>query len=146
MTFPEKNPPELDVARKGFILKAEQMLKPQVKMFGIPAMRKLAREITAWTDRECFEHLVIYATAPPQLPTSFEHSDGMRLAQADVLGNLGRKFDIKEWTDVAKAFEKSGELIKELCKAAIKHDAQNCSDLVTRIADVEEEAYGRLKV
>ena len=144
--LPEKIPSELDVARKGFILKAEQMLKPNVKMFGIPAMRKLAREITGWNDKECFEHLVIYATAPPQLPTSFEHSDGMRLAQADVLENLGSRYDIKEWTDAAKSFKKSGEPIKELCKAAIEHDAQNCSDFITRIADVEEEAYGRLKV
>lgn len=138
-------PSELEVARKGFAFKAEQMLKPPVKLFGIAAMRKLSKEIVSWNDEECFRHLVTYATTPPQLPNSFEHSDGMRFAQADVLEKLGEKYKVDEWIDASKSFRKSGDLIIELCKVAMKQDAKKSSGLITQIADIEEEAWSLLK-
>jgi len=71
-------PSELEIAQNGLSFRAEKMLKPSVKLFGIPAMKKLAKEIFDWKDKESFEHLVIYATTPPELPKTFEKSDGMR--------------------------------------------------------------------
>jgi len=139
--LPEKIPSELHVARKGFEFKAEQMLRPPVKMFGIPAMRKLADEIVLWDNKECFEHLVTYATTPPELPSSFERSDGMRFAQAGVLENLGERYKVDEWINASKLFRGSGHLIVELCKTAIERDSEKCSGLVTQIADIEEKAY-----
>jgi hypothetical protein len=138
---PQNIPSELDAAKKGFALKAKQMLRPSVKMFGVPAMRKLADEIVLWTSKECFEHLVTYATTPPGLPTSFEHSDGVRFAQAAVLENLGEKYRVNEWINASKLFRKSGWLIVELCKVAMKQDSEKCSELVTQIAEIEEKAY-----
>jgi hypothetical protein len=143
--LPKTIPSELEVARNGFTFKAQQMLKPPVKLFGIPAMRKLAKEIATWNNEECFKHLVTYATTPPQLPSNFSHSDGLRFAQADVLENLGQKYKINEWVDTAELFRKSGDLIIELCKTAIKQDTEKCPDLITQIADIEEEAYCLLK-
>jgi len=140
----EKLPSELEIGRRGFAYKAEQMLKPPVKLFGIPAMHKLAGEIVSWNNHECFEHLVTYATTPPELPKSFEHSDGMRLAQAGVLENLGKKYKINTWVDASKLFKKSGKLIIELCNHALKQETETCSELITQIACVEEEAYGLL--
>jgi len=124
---------------------AEQMLKPPVKMFGIPAMRKLAKEITTWKSRDCFEHLITYATTPPQLPSNYENSDGMRQIQAKVLVSLGKKYSINEWVDASRSFEKSAALIKELCRAAAEQDTTKCSKLMTRIAGIEEEAYNLLR-
>jgi hypothetical protein len=143
--LPKKIPSQLEVARKGFAFKAEQMLKPPVKMFGIPAIRKLAQEIGAWNNVECFKHLVTYATTPPQLPRNFEHSDGMRFAQADVLENLGKEYQVKEWTDASQSFTKSGNLTIKLCKAATKQETGMCSELLTQIANIEEEAYRLLR-
>ena len=40
---PDLIPDEIEVADKGFDHKARHMLKPPVSMFGIPAMRKLAK-------------------------------------------------------------------------------------------------------
>lgn len=142
---PKKIPSELEVARNGFVFKAQQMLRPPVKLFGIPAMRKLAKEIASWNNEECFKHLVTYATTPPELPSGFEHSDGMRFAQADVLDSLGRKCKINEWVDTSKLFRKSGKLVIELCQTAMRQDIGKCSELVTQIADIEEEAYCLLK-
>jgi hypothetical protein len=94
-----------------------------------------------WNEKGCFEHLVTYATNPPELPTSSEHSDGMRFAQAGVLGNLGEKYKVNQWIDASKFFGKSGGLIIELCKAAMKQHSEKCAGLVTQIADLEEKAY-----
>jgi hypothetical protein len=121
------------------------MLKPPVTVFGIPAMRKLAKEITKWKSKDCFEHLITYATTPPQLPSNYENSDGMRQIQANVLVSLGKKYSINEWVDASKSFKKSAALIKELCKAAVEQDAPKCSKLITQIAGIEEEAYNLLK-
>lgn len=142
--LPKTTPSELDLARKGFALKAEQMLKPPVSMFGIPAMRKLAKEITSWKDKECFEHLVTYATTPPVLPKSLEHSDGMRFVQAQVLKTLGERYNVNKWVEASNAFTESGKLIIDLCAASMEQDAKTCSDLVAQIADIEEEAYHSL--
>jgi hypothetical protein len=143
--LPKTIPSERDVARNGFALKAQQMLNPPVKMFGIPAMRKLAKEITSWNNEECFKHLVTYATTPPELPSSYEHSDGMRLAQSKVLESLGRKYEINEWVNTSKLFKKSGKLVIELCKTAMTQDTGKCSEFITQIADAEEKAYRLLK-
>lgn len=50
-TIPEKTPSELEVAKKGVAYKAERFLHPPVRLFGIPAMRKLADEIFEWENK-----------------------------------------------------------------------------------------------
>jgi hypothetical protein len=142
--IPERLPSELEVAKKGFDFKAEQMLNPPIKLFGIPAMRRLAKEIVSWDDEECFKHLVTYATTPPEPPNTFEHSDGMRFFQAGVLEGLGQRYKVSEWIDASRQFRKSGGLIIEICKSAIKQDTKRCSEFITQVADIEEEAYSRL--
>ena len=143
--LPMNIPSEFEVAKKGFIFKAQQMLTPPVKLFGIPAMYKVADEIVSWDNEDCFKHLITYATTPPQIPITFKHSDGMRFAQADVLENLGNKYKVDEWTKASKSFRKSGELIIETCKAALLQNSKRCSKLITQIADIEEKAYRLLE-
>lgn len=92
--LPRDLPSELEIAQNGLSFRAEKMLKPSVKLFGIPAMKKLAKEIFDWKDKESFEHLVIYATKPPELPKTFEKSDGMRFWKSQVLKKLGGKYKI----------------------------------------------------
>lgn len=142
--LPNEIPSEVEVAKNGFDHKAQQMLEPPVKMFGIPAMRKLAEEITSWNNEECFKHLVTYATTPPQLPSGYDHSDGMRYAQANVLESLGNKYSINQWVDASKTFRKSGDMIIDLCKKAMKQETGKCSELIAQIADIEERTYTTL--
>jgi hypothetical protein len=59
--IPSKFISELELAEKGLTHKAERMHNPPVSLLGIPAMRKLAKEIPDWTNEECFKHLVAYA-------------------------------------------------------------------------------------
>jgi hypothetical protein len=144
-TFPQDLPTEFEVAKKGFIHKAERFLNPPVKLFGIPAMRRLVDEISEWNNRKCFEHMATYATTPPLLPKTFENSHGMRFWQAQVLNALGTRYGVSKWTEASKLFEKSGQKIMKLCEAALKQDKQGVSGILTEIADVEESAYKLLK-
>lgn len=143
--LPEKLPTELEVARKGFSYKAEKFLNPPVKLFGVPAMRRLAEEIFEWDNKKCFEHMATYATTPPMLPKTFENSHGMRFWQADVLNTLGRKYGVDEWVEASTLFRRSGEEIIDLSKASLEQDRQQISEDLTKIADIEEKAYESLK-
>lgn len=144
-TLPEKIPSEFEVAKMGFSYKAERFLNPPVKMFGIPAMRKLAKEILEWDNRKCFEHMVTYATTPPLLPKTFENSRGMRFWQAQVLKVLGGKYDVSSWIETSTLFKQSGEKIMTLCEEALKQNRQEASNILLEIADIEEQAYRLLK-
>jgi hypothetical protein len=144
-TFPDKIPSEFEVAKKGFSTKAERFLNPPVKMFGVPAMRKLAKEILEWDNKKCFEHMVTYATSPPLLPATFENSHGMRLWQADVLKTLGNKYKKETWTEASNLFQQSGKRIMMLCKEALNQNRQEASSTLQEIADIEERAYKLLK-
>jgi hypothetical protein len=144
-TLPQKLPSEFEAAKKGFAYKAGRFLNPPVKLFGLPAMRKLADEIFEWNNRKCFEHMATYATAPPLPPKTFENSHGMRFWQADVLSALGNKYNVRSWTEASKLFRRSGEEIMKLCKAALEQDKQRISEALTVIAEIEERAYKLLK-
>jgi len=143
--LPSAIPSELEVAVKGFRFKANQMLYPPVKIFGIPAIRRLSKEVLSWRDRTSFEHMVIYATTPPTIPENFESSHGMRHWQAAVLRNLAKRYDIDIWEDASKLFEQSGELIIQVCEAALKQNNQRVAELLLLIADTEERAYHLLQ-
>jgi hypothetical protein len=144
-TFPQRIPSELEVAKKGFYYKAERFLHPPVRLFGIPAMRKLAEEIVDWNNKKCFEHMVTYATTSPLLPETFENSHGMRFWQADVLKTLGDKYKVNNWVEASKLFRDSGKEIIEMSKAALKQDKQTVSKILMEIASIEERAYVLLR-
>jgi len=143
--LPKGMPSEFEVAKTGFSRKAERFLNPPVKLFGIPAMRKLASEILEWDNKKCFEHMVTYATTPPLLPKTFENSHGMRFWQADVLNVLGSKYDLSIWKEASSMFRRSGEKIKRLCEEALRQNKYEASKSLLEIADIEEQAYRLLK-
>jgi len=142
--LPQKLPSEFEIAKKGLNYRAERMLNPPVKMFGIQAVRKLSKDIFEWKDKGSFEHLVTYATTPPKLPENFEKSDGMRFWKSKVLRGLGEKYEIDNWIKSSVMFENSGKLIAELCRAAMKQDRNSISKLILQIAQIEEDAYNLL--
>lgn len=120
------------------------MLDPHVKLFGIPAMKKLAKEIFDWKDKKSFQHIVIYATTPPGLPKNFKKSDGMRFWKSQVLDELEEKYKIDKWLKTSKMFQESGKLIMEICKASLERDRKKISSLILKVASIEEKAYGSL--
>jgi hypothetical protein len=143
--LPREMPTELEIADKGFTYKASRMLEPAVNMFGIPAMRKLEKEIVSWANTDSFRHMVAYAgLTPPLISEDLSHNDGLRFEQARVFGELGQRYQRKEWSEAAILFRRSGELIVKLCERALEYDGRSCSAFLQEIADTEEEAYTSL--
>jgi hypothetical protein len=139
-------PSELIIAEKGLAHKAERMLKPPVSMFGIPAMRKLSKEISGWTDKDCYTHMAAYAgLTPPLIAEDLSHNDGSRFELARVLKELGLKYDKKQWSDASGLFMLSGELIIRLSGEALKYKGAACSKTLQDIADLEEKGYTALR-
>jgi len=140
--LPQRMLTELEITEKGLPYKAGRMLKPPVSMVGIPAMRKLAKELVAWKDTDCYKHMVAYAgLTPPLIAPDLSHNDGLRFEQARVLKEMGLKYHKKEWENASNLFVKSGELIIKLCGKALSYDGKACSEFLGKIADTEEEAY-----
>jgi hypothetical protein len=141
-TVPATLPSELAIAENGFADVAGRMLKPPVNMLGIPAMRKLAREIIEWQNPDCFHHLVAYAgLTPPLIAADLSHNDGLRSEKARVLKEMGQKYQRQSWEKAAILFSQSGDLIVQLCHRAMAYEGKTCADIITRIADIEETAY-----
>lgn len=138
-------PSEYEITRKGLEFRAEKMLNPPVNIIGIPAMRKLSKEICSWDDDASFNHLITYATIPPHIPKNFNNSNGMRVWKSRVLQELGAKYNEKCWQKAAAIFEESGGIIREICKAALKRDRSSISNLILKVASLEEEAYKIIK-
>ena len=133
---------ELELAEIGFVRKAKRMLNPPVSLLGIPAMRKLSKEIIDWKDEECFNHMVAYAgLTPPLISEDLSHNDALRFEQARVLTELHYKYNNKKWKEAANLFSRSGKLIIQLCYEAIKYNGEACSKTLSEIASVEEEGY-----
>jgi hypothetical protein len=143
--LPRELPTEFEIAKKGLNYRAAKMLNPPVALLGIPAMRKLAKEIFNWGDNGSFDHLVTYATIPPHLPKTFENSNGIRLWKSRVLKELGEKYKQENWLQVSEMFEQSGSLIIDICKAAMRKDRNLISELILKVADIEEKAYNLIK-
>jgi hypothetical protein len=144
-TLPDKMPSEFEIAEKGFIYKAQRMLKPPVSMFGIPAMRKLAKEITGWTDESCLKHMVAYAgMTPPLIAEDLSNNDGLRFQESALFTQMGQKYNRSNWIEASGLFRQSGKSIIELCKSALGRDLDACSASLQRIADLEEKAYKML--
>ena len=140
--LPQKMPSELEIAEKGFAYKAQRMLKPPVSMFGIPAMRKLAKEITGWTEESCLRHMVAYAgLTPPLIAEDLSNNDGLRFQESDLFREMGKKYGHENWMEASRLFRQSGESIIELCKSALGKELDACSASLKQIADLEEKAY-----
>lgn len=89
--------------------------------------------------------MATYATTPPLLPETFENSHRMRFWQANVLENLGNKYNVIDWTEASKLFRPSGRKIMDLFKSALKQDKHEISSILRERADIEERACKMLK-
>jgi hypothetical protein len=138
-------PGEYELAKKGLVFRAEKMLNPPVNLLGLPAMKKLSREVLNWEDEASFDHLMTYSTVPPHIPKNFDNSNGMRLWIVKLLRELGIKYKENGWLKASGLFETSAGLIRELCRAAKLRDRSTISELILKVADIENEAYEILK-
>lgn len=154
------------IFEKGLIKKCKINLNPPVSIFGIPAMRKFAKEILKWKDELCEEdyknalyHLVEYTGFPPTLPmeliddSKLDKNDmpnnhrGARDKFSELLTYFSCEFEVHELETAASLFRDSGILIEDLTSIISEYilnknkDISYVPKIIMEIADIEEKAY-----
>ena len=144
--------------KAGLILKASQMLNPPIKNLGVPGIRKLAVEFPDWEKflnseeyKMALENMAKYANSPPTLSRGFNDFTGKREDFSKLLKELGTITHEKLLLSLSESFSASGKLIREtsliiLDRLEGKSDRRKfIPQLLMRVADIEEEAYGAIK-
>ncbi len=152
------------IARRALQIKVEVMLKPPVSMFGIPGMRKLARELPGWPDELGAEKLdlvlrqfVEYTGTPPMLPNRLtgavdapDFHAGGRDGFALVLAQLAAELGCPAWAEAAALLAQSGQRIRALTDHLVDYllgttrELVGAARMVAEIADLEEQAYQQI--
>jgi hypothetical protein len=160
--FEDKLSTVINIAKKGFYLKAKTVLEPPARHIGIAGMRKLAGEFGNWkteltkTEYEnTLRNIVIYTgtvPAPPSRLLGVPGDDniihrGAREKLVKLFAQFGNDYNIEPWTRAAQCFLESGGLIEEISDRIIAYLLGESSelniipDLILKTADTEERAY-----
>ena len=144
--------------KAGLILKASQMLNPPIKSLGVPGVRKLAVEFPDWEKflgsndyKMALENMARYANSPPTLSRAFNDFTGKREDFSKLLKELGTITHEKRLLSLSESFSTSGKLIREISLIILdkldgKSDRRKfIPQLLMKVADIEEEAYGEIK-
>jgi hypothetical protein len=81
--------------RRGLLFKAEQMLNPRIKNFGISGMRKLAKEFPLWEHhlneenyKMTLKWMAMFSNTPPTLAEGIDNSTAKRKELSSTLKEL----------------------------------------------------------
>lgn len=153
------------IAEEGLKAKAEASLYPQTGFIGIPGMRKLAGEISNWSKELTPEeykasliNMTVFTGAVPNLPDRLRGLDGkddmkhsaVRDRLGNLITNLGKEYQMMGWVEAGALFLSSGELLQDMTDMIVDYllgelkDLLALPDMISRIADLEEEAYKKL--
>ena len=144
-----RNLPRNDaLIRKSIGDECETMLRPPVSMLGIPAMKKLAREIARWPEElgedtavTCLRQVREYLNSPPDLEGN--HLTAGRDLYVSFLQEAGAMARLDFSAAVCRLRE-SIEIVPQLAEAIRRSHLAEAAALFGRIADGEAEAYTRL--
>lgn len=147
-----------EVVRRALLFKAEQMLSPRTKNYGILGMRKLAQEFPSWEkhlDEEAYkaalELMAMYSNTPPTLAEGIDNFTGKRRELAITFREITELTNDLFFDEVAKKFVTSGESVSEIAHIIIewlkggRDRREEIPNLLREIADIENEAYEDIK-
>lgn len=146
-------PSEIDATerliRKSILDMSRTMLEPPVNMLGIPAMKKVAREIPGWFEElgeesaeKCLLQIREYLNSPPDL--SGNHLTAGRDRYIEFLeqaGELG-KYD---FSDAIVHFQNVVNIIPDLAYAILNKDLADAASRFDFIAKEETTAFLSLR-
>lgn len=145
---PQKLPLTDALIRKSLADACQTMLHPPVSMVGIPAMKKVAREIAGWpeelgvdTAAKCLRQVREYLNSPPDLEGN--HLTAGRdlyiafLQEAEALTGL-------DFSRAINWLRESIATIPALAEAIRRNDLETAATYFDHVADVEAEAYTEL--
>ncbi len=149
MDIPEKIAPVDDLISQAIYDQCQTNLHPPVAMVGIPAMRKIAREITSWPDelgdeiaRKCLYQAREYLNSPPDIEGN--HLTGGRDLYITFLQEAGELTGL-DFSRPINRLNESIAQISALVTAMEKMKLEEASASFDRFADAEEAAYTELE-
>jgi hypothetical protein len=148
LDIPAKLPPDEELIRKAIADQAAMMLIPPVSMLGIPAMKKVAREITRWPQELGEERAAAslrqvreYLNSPPDLEGN-QLTAGRHL-YIIFLREAGQATGLDFSTPIGR-FETTVATVPLLAAALRDDRLDEAAALFGRIAEAETEAFTKL--
>ncbi|MCJ7626075.1 MAG: BtrH N-terminal domain-containing protein [Anaerolineaceae bacterium] len=146
--LPDEFAPTNLLIRQSISDQCQNMLKPPVSMVGIPAIRKVAREIAGWPDElgedtanKCLRQVREYLNSPPDL--TGDHLTAGRDLYTAFLEEAGEMAGM-DFSRAVTHMKYSVELIPQLAEAISQMQLVNAAAIFSRIADHETQAYTEL--
>ena len=149
LDIPPNFAPTGDLIRRSLADACQSMLEPPVSMVGIPAMQKVAREITSWpeelgeeTTDKCLLQVREYLNSPPDLEgdqlTAGRHLNIAFLEEAGPMAGL-------DLSPAADRLRTTVESVPPLAEAIRQRRLEDAASLFARIAEAEAEAYAEIQ-
>lgn len=145
LDIPQDIPPNEALVRQSITDECRTMLQPPVSMIGIPAMKKVAREIANWqeelgpeTAAKCLRQVREYLNSPPDAEGN--HLTAGRDLYIAFLEEAGAMTGL-DFSKAISQLNKSIAIIPELAEAIHQTDLEQASACFNQMAEVEAEAY-----
>ncbi len=148
------------IVRRGLQKRAAAMLESPVSILGIKGMKKLARDLPAWTEElspqhveASLRHLAEFTGFPPVPPvrlTGYDAPDNHRGGRdnfARLLRQLAQSYGGPAWSEAGDWFDRSGQELEQLTNSVVDYLLGECTSLnrasasVAKIASLEEQAF-----
>jgi hypothetical protein len=148
INVPQLLPPTDVLIRRSIAEECKTMLQPPVSMVGIPAMKKVAREIAGWPEElgeevaaKCVRQVREYLNSPPDL-------EGYHLtAGRDLYIAFLQEAEAMAGIDFSRTvchLRESIAVIPELADAIRRNDLDKAAACFDRMAEVETKAFTEL--
>jgi hypothetical protein len=145
LDIPRDLPPAGSLIRKSIADECQMMLHPPVAMVGVPAMKKLAREIIHWPqelgeDRaaKCLRQVREYLNSPPDAEGN--HLTAGRDLYITFLQEAGPMAGL-DFSEASHWLCESMTAIPELAEAIGRYELMKAADCLEHVAAMETKAY-----
>jgi len=149
LDIPQDLPPTEALVRKAIADQCRTMLRPPISMLGIPAMKKVAREIPHWphelgeaTATRCLRQVREYLSSPPDIEGN--HLTAGRNLYIAFLQEAGALAG-RDFSRAISLLRESMKTVQQLAAAIQRNDLEQASDCFHRIAEAEEKAFSELE-
>ena len=149
LDIPQEIPPTDALIRKSIADQCQTMLHPPVSMLGIPAMKKVAREIPRWAEElgeeqasKCLLQVREYLNSPPDLEG--DHLTAGRNLYIAFLEESGEIAGL-DFSSPISLLRESMAAVPQLHAAIPQNDLEEAAACFRSIAHAEEGAFSELE-
>jgi hypothetical protein len=151
--------PSLEVlVKKGLLHRADEMLNPPIRNFGVSGIMKLSEEFRLWETWMskgdyvlALQNLVMFANVPPTLSREVDNFTASRREFSNVLKDLAHITERWHLEHLSDCFRDSEEKIRLVCHIILNYldgkedERGKIPEVLSQMAEIEREAYGLIR-